>query len=248
MHGGLNRHLFAFTIIGSAILATEEVPVQCCIGSGYVAGELLVTFHDGTTQQTVESVAESAGSSVIMRVFQFQPTYLLRVPIGEEPAFLATFQSMPIVRYAELNAVGCFGFPPCTCCPCGYFCDNLPDSCPECTGDIPERILGHGPAFTVEVVPGGQIRLTWGPPCSYSEGDFALYEGTLGDFTSHVAVTCTTDGHLSFTFDPAVGDAYYLVVPRTGSFEGSYGTDSRRLQRPPSASACLPQGIATACC
>lgn len=248
MHGRLTRTLIALLVIGCAILATEHLWAQCCIGLGHVAGELIVAFQAGTTLGTVESLAASVGSVVILRVLQSPPSYLVRVPIGEEIAFIPIFQAFQEVQYAEPNAVGCFDVAPlCTCCPCDLICDDIPGSCPECAGVIPDGALGQGVPFTVDGLPGGQIRLSWGSPCTSSEGDFAVYEGNLGDFSSHVPVACSTGGLMALTFVPAAGDSYYLVVPRSLSFEGSYGTDSRRLQRPPSPSACLPQGIATFC-
>jgi hypothetical protein len=67
--------------------------------------------------------------------------------------------------------------------------------------------------------------------------DWEVYAGALGDFTAHAPVLCTTGGQRGARVTPPSGDAYYLVVPRTLDFEGSYG------ERPAAAGACLPQSI-----
>jgi hypothetical protein len=93
--------------------------------------------------------------------------------------------------------------------------------------------------LTVERFAFGDLRLTWGASCAATDTDFEVYEGTLGDFASHVPVACTTSGVKKLLFTPSAGSAYYLVVPRNVLVEGSYGVDSAGAQRPPSASACL---------
>ena len=71
--------------------------------------------------------------------------------------------------------------------------------------------------------------------------DYEIYEGALGDFTSHADITCSTGGATTLDVTPAAGNTYYLVVPANRSFEGSYGADSGGVERPTGASACLPQ-------
>jgi trimeric autotransporter adhesin len=95
--------------------------------------------------------------------------------------------------------------------------------------------------------PTGTLTLTWGQSCSGTDNDYEIYEGTLGDFTSHVSRFCSTSGLTSKTFTPASGSAYYLVVPRNAVREGSYGTRSDGAERPPASSACLPALVATVC-
>jgi hypothetical protein len=91
------------------------------------------------------------------------------------------------------------------------------------------------------------VTLAWGPSCRAGDGDYAVYEGTLGNFISHVPLTCTTGGALSFSFVPGGGNRYYLVVPHNADNEGSYGTDSAGQEREASKVACLPQAIAPQC-
>ena len=78
-----------------------------------------------------------------------------------------------------------------------------------------------------------------------NDADYAIYEGLLGDFTSHEPVDtpnpfCTTGGATTATITPGTGSHYYLVVPQGDVREGSYGSHSGG-PRPPSASACQAQ-------
>jgi len=92
---------------------------------------------------------------------------------------------------------------------------------------------------------GTQITLSWGPSCAAGDTDYGVYEGTVGTWYSHAAVTCTTVG-TSATINPAAGNRYYLVVPHAASVEGSYGTGVANAQRPTGAAACQPQ-VLTSC-
>jgi hypothetical protein len=91
----------------------------------------------------------------------------------------------------------------------------------------------------------GWLEFTWGSSCLGSDSDYEVYEGQLGDFTSHVPVDCDTGGLDAFVL-PSDGNRYYLIVPRNASVEGSYGTTSDGItERPPASpsEACLPQLI-----
>jgi hypothetical protein len=102
---------------------------------------------------------------------------------------------------------------------------------------VPLRVGRQGP----------DVVLTWSVSCIPNDADYAVYEGVLGDFTSHVPIAppneCTTGGATSVTFAAGPGDLYWVVVPQGSQREGSYGTDSYGMQRPPSAAACKPQFI-----
>lgn len=89
------------------------------------------------------------------------------------------------------------------------------------------------------------ITLDWTGSCSASDTDYAVYEGLLGSFASHLAVAglCSTGGATAATFVPAAFSTYYLVVPRGGGIEGSYGTDSAGVERPQGGGPCAPQMI-----
>jgi hypothetical protein len=86
-----------------------------------------------------------------------------------------------------------------------------------------------------------QLALSWNPSCSPNDVDYAVYEGTLGDFTTHTSLICSTDGATSATVTPSAGARYYLVVPLNGFREGSYGRASDGTPHPPGGNQCLPQ-------
>ena len=110
-------------------------------------------------------------------------------------------------------------------------------------GRVPDGATGT--ALQVTRSGGADINLTWGPSCLAADTDYGIYEGSLGAFYSHTSRFCSTDGATTTTFTPNAGSTYYLVVPRNASWEGSYGTDSAGVERPPAAAACLPQLIGT---
>ncbi len=79
----------------------------------------------------------------------------------------------------------------------------------------------------------GDITLSWGASCSAYASDYAIYEGTLGSWYSHVQRTCTDTGaDLTEDLTPSTASSYYLVVPLGADGEGSYGTDSTGAERP----------------
>jgi hypothetical protein len=80
-----------------------------------------------------------------------------------------------------------------------------------------------------------------------TDGDYEVYEGEIGDFSGHLPLECSTGGATSSTITPSGGNRFYLVVPRGATREGSYGQRSDHTERPPSATACLEQSIATCC-
>ena len=104
---------------------------------------------------------------------------------------------------------------------------------------------GEVPMLTVSEAGGGDLMLSWDPSCWAPDGDYEVYEGTLGDFTSHDELTCSTAGLTTLTFSPAGGNTYYLVVPRSAYGEGSYGSRSDGSERPQGISACLSQALAS---
>lgn len=87
----------------------------------------------------------------------------------------------------------------------------------------------------------GTLSLAWAGPCSPGDTDYAVYEGVLGDFTSHVPVSCSTGGVNAASVPLPDGDRYYLVVPLSGDYEGSYGKSGAGVERSPSGEACAPQ-------
>jgi hypothetical protein len=121
---------------------------------------------------------------------------------------------------------------------------SLPSS-----GAVPDgaRVVGVPLTLAHSAVP-GDLDLSWGASCAVTDDDYAVYEGVLGDFTSHIPVTassCTTIGATTTTITPGGGDRYYLVVPTgaSGLCEGSYGFASDGTPRPQSLSACAAQSV-----
>jgi uncharacterized membrane protein len=87
-----------------------------------------------------------------------------------------------------------------------------------------------------------QVRLIWSETCLGDLVDYGVYEGALGDFTSHTRKLCgTLNGAPRATLTPLAGDAYYLVVPFDGDYEASYGQASNGVERPVGQLTCAPQ-------
>jgi hypothetical protein len=91
----------------------------------------------------------------------------------------------------------------------------------------------------------GQLELSWGVSCVSGDTDFAVYEGTLGNFTSHAPASCSTSGATAAVLQPGSGDTYYLVLAHNGTWEGSHGYRGDGTDRPRGASVCYPQAIGT---
>jgi len=89
------------------------------------------------------------------------------------------------------------------------------------------------------------ITVDWFASCSAADVDYGVYEGTIGNWYSHVPVTglCLTGGATSATFNAGPGNHYYLVVPTDMVTEGSYGKDSALVERPASTTPCAVQSI-----
>jgi len=114
---------------------------------------------------------------------------------------------------------------------------------PSFAGSIPDGDTVPGSPLFVNNGVGGAIDLYWSASCLASDVDYAIYEGLLGDFTSHLSRQCTTSAATWATIVPSAGNHYYLIVPHNGSVEGSYGRNSSLVERPPSPGACFPQSI-----
>ena len=71
-----------------------------------------------------------------------------------------------------------------------------------------------------------------------------MHEGILGDFSSHLPLTCSTAGATTFLLSPDDVSSYYLVVPTNGDVDGSYGNGNEGAERPASALACRSRLIA----
>jgi hypothetical protein len=85
--------------------------------------------------------------------------------------------------------------------------------------------------------------MTWDFSCLATDTDYEIYEGIQPDFSSHAPRFCSTGGATMKTFAPRPESAYYLVVPRNDTYEGSYGSTSDGFGRPRAAATCLPQAV-----
>jgi hypothetical protein len=110
-------------------------------------------------------------------------------------------------------------------------------------GQAPPPAAGGVESLVVGRADGEQIVLGWGASCKATDTDYAIYEGILGSFASHVSRVCSTGGATTETLTPEEGDTYYLVVPRNGTYEGSYGKTSAGTERAAAAVACMPQQV-----
>jgi hypothetical protein len=132
----------------------------------------------------------------------------------------------------DLGVDGCNGL-------IGWYVDNVR----ICTAEN-----GSGQVSGLRVDRSGtEITLSWEASCVIGDDDHGIYEGELGDFTSHASRFCTTAGSTSRTFVPAAESSYYLVVPLNADREGSYGSASSGDERQQGADACAPQALAPSC-
>lgn len=110
-------------------------------------------------------------------------------------------------------------------------------------GRVPDGASLPGPDVLKIDRIGSQLVLFWGPSCLATDGDYEIYEGTLGSWESHQPIACSTNGDLTYTHAAPAPSVYYLVVPANFRFEGSYGPESAGPERPVGATVCLPQAI-----
>jgi len=109
------------------------------------------------------------------------------------------------------------------------------------SGEVPDGGSLPGVPLTLERTVEGAVRLTWGDSCSPADDGYTVYQGNLGNFTSSIPLGCDPITDTTTTVAAPFGDAWFLIVPRRGDVEGSYGSDSEGIERPASGLACLPQ-------
>jgi hypothetical protein len=112
-------------------------------------------------------------------------------------------------------------------------------------GEVPDGDDLAGQQLLLTLQGNGDIVMSWDDSCLATDTDYAIYEGTLGNFTSHGPKLCSTGGLTSAFITPGGGDHYYLSVPNNGSFEGSYGSASDSTPRVQGGSACMMQSVGT---
>ena len=108
-------------------------------------------------------------------------------------------------------------------------------------GAVPDGGDVAGSPLMVWPAGGNRLTLAWGASCVSGGADYEIYAGQLGDFASHSALFCSTNGQTALTFEDVGTDAYFLVVARDSTREGSYGRGSSGAERPVSWLACLEQ-------
>ena len=101
-------------------------------------------------------------------------------------------------------------------------------------------------AHVVTAVDPNAVILTWGPPCnagSVPGQDYAVYRGTIASpwTYDHASINCAV-GAQTLTYSDGGSAQYYIVVPHTGTAEGSYGGSA-----PPATAPCLAQGTPDLC-
>jgi hypothetical protein len=115
-------------------------------------------------------------------------------------------------------------------------------------GSVAETTGGPQPILTIATLDhGATLNLQWGASCGTAATDYALYEGTIGSWYSHVPGLCSTAGALSASYAPGAGNRYYLVVPLAPSAEGIYGHASSGVPIPASSSPCRAVVNGAAC-
>jgi hypothetical protein len=117
------------------------------------------------------------------------------------------------------------------------------ETAPATAGAVPDGGTVPGTPLTVSHGTAGSLVLAWGASCVSTDDDYAVYEGTLGDFTSHVPVACGTGGAMTVIVTPMADSAYYLVVPTNGVSEGSLGRDSGGAERSQGPTTCYALNV-----
>jgi hypothetical protein len=171
---------------------------------------------------------------------------------GSEAAYTATFngeQDVYHVRlYPDCNGNAISDLIDLTTGSFDCNSNHIPDECEgggNCgfAGQTPNGREVNGQPLTLSRN-GDNIILDWGASCLGTDEDFAIYEGTLGDFTSYSPNVCSTGGANSLEIAAGSENRFFIVVPHGSVREGSYGSDSQRVPRPPSDDACLEQSVA----
>lgn len=121
------------------------------------------------------------------------------------------------------------------------------DTLPVGAGRVPDGNSVPGTPLTIDYGSGGDLALSWSASCLATDTDYGIYEGVLGNFSSHVKRSCSTAGATNATLTPSAGDSYYLVVPSSGLAEGSYGLASDGSERPWSSDECWSQLLGASC-
>jgi len=120
---------------------------------------------------------------------------------------------------------------------------NCGPGCGPAAGAVPDGLQVPGIQLTVTLNVAGDLEMSWGSSCVSGDTDFAIYEGILGNFTSHTPSTCSTGGSTGAVVQPGFGNTYYLVVPHNTVWEGSHGYRADGTERPRGPAACFAQAV-----
>jgi hypothetical protein len=113
---------------------------------------------------------------------------------------------------------------------------------PVVGGSVPDGV--GGTPLTLNRLPSGSLRLSWGDSCAAGDFDYGIYSGPLGDPAVLAPLQCSTSGSTLAAIVPPAGDVFFLVVPNNGIIEGSYGRDGQNFERAASPTACYTQSLA----
>jgi hypothetical protein len=169
---------------------------------------------------------------------------------------LATL-ALPAAAACQLGGSGC-GDPGAIDCNGGAVCFFPWRLCTGCTcvttglgktclasGDQPGTVATL--AVTKSATTEGDLDLAWSPSCSASQPDYAVHEGSLGQWYTHAPSICSTAGSQSTTLTASGGNRYYLVVPIAGTFTGSFGTSTANGERPDASPSCTDDRALSPC-
>ena len=116
-------------------------------------------------------------------------------------------------------------------------------------GEVPDGDdISPGQPLEVEKLDDGLVGLRWGMSCRPEDGDYAVYEGQIGDPSTLAPRTCSTGGVREYELAPTYDGSFFLVVPHDGGTEGSYGDTSTGAERPASVLACYTQFLGDPVC
>ncbi len=211
-------------------------PTDCCPLDGFVPGEVVVWFPSGTDPVVEQQIIANIGATILE---SSSPVYRVGVPVGQESEFVALFLAEPLVSGAELNSIFCgTPLPDCRCCPPQF----------GCTSQLVCGLQSVTITLGKSLVSPGDVVIDWSPDCETMAEDYGIYEGSLGAWDSHVANTCAdTSERFTETVMPSNGSAYFVVVPRYATEEGSYGVDGYGTERAISTSPCAGTQIIETC-
>lgn len=113
------------------------------------------------------------------------------------------------------------------------------------SGRVPGEFVDEVPLLLAKS--GTNVSLAWDASCVSTDTDYEVYEGTIGDWSSHTQRLCSTAGATTALIAPSAGSSYYLVVPTDSVHEGSYGWNARFVERPIGVSSCRPQVVGGSC-